>query len=68
MRDVNCPTPPTARGERPPPLEDDKTLNVRVEAALARPPPKAAKPAPKHPWRQAAAMAVTRAGASPTDL
>lgn len=40
------------KGERPPPLEDEKTLNQRVEAALAKQPPRPSKPKSNHPWRQ----------------
>lgn len=42
------------KGQRPAPIEDDKTLNQRVDQALttqARPPPR--KPKPDHPWRKA---------------
>ncbi len=43
-----------ARGERPAPIEDDKTLNQRVEHTLAKQAPTAAnKPKPNHPWRTA---------------
>lgn len=52
------------KGERPSPLEDEKTVNERVDAALAKQQPKTSKPSPTHPWRQEAAMAVARAGAS----
>ncbi len=53
------------KGERPPPVEDEKTLNERVDAALAKQSSKPSKPAPEHPWRKEAAMAAARAGASP---
>ena len=53
------------KGERPPPVEDEKTLNERVDAALAKQSSKPSKPAPDHPWRKEAAMAAARAGASP---
>lgn len=43
-----------AKGERPAPVEDDKTLNQRVDQALASPSlPSATKPRPDHPWRKA---------------
>jgi hypothetical protein len=53
------------KGERPPPVEDEKTLNERIDAALAKQSSKPSKPAPEHPWRKEAAMAAARAGASP---
>ena len=53
------------KGERPPPVEDEKTLNARVDAALARPSPKSSTPAPDHPWRKAAALAAAHARVSP---
>jgi hypothetical protein len=53
------------KGERPPPVEDEKTLNERVDAALAKQSSKPSKPAPEHPWRKEAAIAAARAGASP---
>jgi transposase len=53
------------KGERPPQVEDEKTLNERVDAALAKQSPKPSKPAADHPWRKGAAIAATRAGASP---
>lgn len=43
-----------AKGARPAPIEDDKTLNQRVDQALAKqasPPPP--KPKANHPWRKA---------------
>lgn len=52
------------QGKRPPPLEDEKTVNERVDTALAKQQPKTAKPAPDHPWRQAAVRAAARAESS----
>jgi transposase len=55
------------KGERPPPVEDEKTLDDRVDAALtkqrAKPP---VKPRADHPWRQAGAIAVAKAASSST--
>lgn len=43
------------KGERPPPIADDKTLNERVDAALAKQRSKTtAKPRADHPWRRRA--------------
>jgi hypothetical protein len=53
------------KGERPPPVEDEKTLNARVDAALEKHQRQRAKPAPDHPWRQAGAMAAARTATSP---
>ena len=53
------------KGERPPPVEDEKTLNERVDAVLAKQSSKPSKPAAEHPWRKEAAIAAARAGASP---
>ena len=53
------------KGERPPPVEDEKTLNERVDAALAKQSSPPSKPAPDHPWRQAVARAATRTVTSP---
>lgn len=39
------------KGESPPPLEDEKTLNQRVERALAKQ-ASTTKPKPDHPWRR----------------
>ena len=47
--------------ERPPPVEDEKTLNARVDGALAKQQRQRSKPARDHPWRQAGAMAAARA-------
>jgi transposase len=52
------------KGERPPPVEDEKTLNERVDAALEKQQRQRAKPAPDHPWRQAGAMAAARTATS----
>jgi len=52
------------KGERPPPVEDEKTLNARVDAALEKQQRQRAKPAPDHPWRQAGAMAAARTATS----
>lgn len=42
------------KGERPTPVEDDKTLNQRVDQALARQAcPAPPKPKASHPWRKA---------------
>lgn len=42
-----------AKGERPAPVEDDKTLNQRVDQALVtRTSPPVTKPKPNHPWRR----------------
>jgi hypothetical protein len=43
------------KGERPPRVEDEKTLNERVDAALAKQAKPPAKPSTSHPWRQAGA-------------
>ena len=49
------------KGERPPPpAEDEKTLNARVDAALEKQQRQRDKPARDHPWRQAGAMAAAR--------
>jgi transposase len=41
------------KGERPAPIEDEKTLNQRVDAALAKQAAaRKAKPKASHPWRQ----------------
>ena len=53
------------KGERPPPVEDEKTLNERVDAALAKQSSPPSKPAPDHPWRQAGARATARTATSP---
>ncbi len=57
------------KGERPPPVADEKTLNERVDAAVARQAAKTAKPASDNPWRQAGAIAqaTARTAASPAD-
>jgi len=50
------------KGEAPPKPEDEKTLNARVDQAVARQAAKAAaKPSPNHPWRKAAAIAAAHA-------
>ena len=42
-----------AEGEEPPPLEDEKTVRLRVERAKAEQQSRPAwKPAPDHPWRR----------------
>lgn len=47
------------QGERSPAVEDEKTLNDRVDAALAKQPGNGPpKPAADHPWRQAGATAA----------
>ncbi|MBP6583261.1 MAG: ISNCY family transposase [Chromatiaceae bacterium] len=48
------------KGERPPPVADEKTLNERVDRALEKQQQQRSKPAPDHPWRMAAAMAAAR--------
>lgn len=50
------------KGERPPPVEDEKTLNQRVDQALAKSTPTTPhKPKPDHPWRKGfQAAAATR--------
>ncbi len=54
------------KGERPPPpAEDEKTLNARVDAALEKQQRQRDKPARDHPWRQAGAMAAARTAPSP---
>ena len=53
------------KGERPPPVEDEKTLNERVDNALEKQQRKRAKPAPDHPWRKAMARAAARTANSP---
>lgn len=40
------------KGERPSPLEDEKTLNRRVDEAQKRQANQIRKPAPDHPWRK----------------
>jgi len=52
-------------GEQPPPDEDEKTLNERVDGALEKQQRKSSKPALDHPWRQAVAMAAARSATSP---
>jgi hypothetical protein len=47
------------KGERPPRVEDEKTLNDRVDAALARQ-RTTPKPRPDHPWRRAAVYAADK--------
>lgn len=39
------------KGDTPPPVEDEKTLNQRVETALAKQ-ARSSKPKSNHPWRQ----------------
>ena len=56
------------KGERPPPVEDEKTLNERVDSALEKQQRKSAKPAPDHPWRKAMARAAARTANSPAAL
>jgi transposase len=52
------------KGKMPPRVEDEKTLNNRVDAALAKQKTRvSAKPSPDHPWRQAGAIAAARAAA-----
>ena len=53
------------KGEPPPPVEDEKTLNERVDRALEQQQRPRTKPAPDHPWRQAGAMATARTATSP---
>lgn len=53
------------KGERPSPVEDEKTLNARVDRALEKQQRERSKPAPDHPWRQAVARAATRTVTSP---
>ena len=53
------------KGERPPPVEDEKTLNERVDRALERQQRKSSTPAPDHPWRKAVARAAARTATSP---
>jgi hypothetical protein len=48
------------KGEQPPPVADEKTLNERVDGALDKQQRQRAKPALDHPWRQAIARAATR--------
>ena len=52
------------KAEGPRRVEDEKTLNNRVDAALLRqstkPPP---RPSPNHPWRQDSAVASARVAA-----
>jgi hypothetical protein len=53
------------KGEQPPPVENEKTLNERVDGAHEKQQRKSYKPALDHPWRQAVAMAAARTGTSP---
>ncbi len=53
------------KGEHPPPVEDEKTLNARVDRALEKQQRQRSHPAPDHPWRKAAAMAAARTATSP---
>ena len=48
------------KGERPPPVEDEKTLNEQVDRALEKQQRKSSTPAPDHPWRKAVARAAAR--------
>jgi hypothetical protein len=54
------------KGECPPALEDEKTLNERVDAAMAKVPRAPSKPRPDHPWRKAGASAAAQAAARTT--
>ncbi|MCC7280282.1 MAG: hypothetical protein IT487_18460 [Chromatiaceae bacterium] len=46
-------------------MADEKTLNERVDGALAKQQRQRAKPAIDHPWRQAGARAAARTASSP---
>ena len=54
------------KGERPAPLEDEKSLNLRVDDVQKRQSERHAwKPAPDHPWRkQKIASATTELAAA----
>jgi len=45
------------KGESPPRVEDEKTLNDRIDAALVK---QKTKPAENHPWRQASVIAMAK--------
>ena len=52
------------KGEQPPPVADEKTLNERVDGALDKQQRPRTKPALDHPWRQAVARAAARTATS----
>ena len=54
------------KGERPPPLADDKTLNARVEAALAKQ-QGTSTPRADHPWRRPVRPGAATDAPRPTD-
>lgn len=55
------------KGERPSLVEDEKTLNQRVDSALAQQASKyPAKPRADHPWRKAGAVAAAQAATRAT--
>ncbi len=53
------------KGERPPPVADEKTLNERVDGALEKQQRQRSKPAPDHPWRQPGRWQPPRPATSP---
>jgi len=55
------------KGEKPPPVADEKTVNEHVDAALAKQDKARAQPTADDPWRTAGTIAVAKAAArSPT--